>query len=336
MVRGTSVSLLMATCDKREYLELTLESLSVQTYGDFEIVLCDDGTVGGVVDIVKRFEDRLTITLVVQENRGRAAARNAALERVSGDLLLFLDDDRMAAPDFVAAHAAAADLTSLGHIGWKRRALTWWRPGMLPLGEADLLSLVDRVGSTAALESHLRLLEPGALFSDPGAALASVDLGDEPDNYHAVVEEYGYQLTDFRFGWALATTANLAVPLGAVREAGGFDESLIGWGMEDTDLSYRLHHLGLRFAVAPDAVNYHQVHPLADPSPIVAQRMMRAQLMRNLDQFCDRHRRLDAYLFRRRWEHAMTLAQADALLKRIESETDDLLRRELEALYAAR
>jgi glycosyltransferase involved in cell wall biosynthesis len=336
MVEHPQVSLVMATCDKRDYLALTLASLLAQTYRRFEVVVCDDGTAGGVADIVDPLRDRLDLTLVVQENRGRAAARNAALERAQGDLVVFMDDDRMAAPGFVAAHVAAAGDDSRAAIGWKRRALTWWRPGVLPVGEDDLLRLADRVGGAERLREPIRFLESGDLAADPEAALARVELGDEPDNYHAVVEEYGHGLDGFRFGWALATTANLGVSREAVAKAGGFDESFTGWGLEDTDLSYRLHRLGIRFSVRTEAVNYHQVHPLADPNPMVAQRVMRAQLMRNLDHFCRRHRALDAYLFRRRWEHAMTLAEADRLLKLVEGESSPLLRRELESLYGDR
>lgn len=340
MVEQPAVSLVMATCDKREYLALTLESLLAQTYTRFEVVVCDDGTAGGVADITDPLRDRLDLTLVVQENRGRAAARNAALERARGDLVVFMDDDRMAAPEFVAAHVAAA-AEGEGAIGWKRRALTWWRPGVLPFSEHDLLRLADRVGSAERLNAPIRLLAPGDLAADPEAVLAPVEkggtaLGDEPDNYHAIVEEYGTGLDDFRFGWALATTANLGVARDAITAAGGFDETFTGWGLEDTDLSYRLHRLGVRFSVSAEAVNYHQIHPLADPDPAVAQRIMRAQLMKNLDHFCRRHRALDAYLFRRRWEHAVTLAEADRLLKRVEGEPDPLLRRELEALYGDR
>lgn len=336
MVGRPAVSVVMATCDKREYLALTLASLLTQTYPHFEVVICDDGTAGGVGDIVDPLRDRLDTTLVVQENRGRAAARNAALERAQGDLVVFMDDDRMAAPGFLAAHVAAAGDDSQAFIGWKRRALTWWRPGELPVGEDDLLRLTERAGSAERLREPIRFLEPDALTGDPERALAAVELGDEPDNYHAIVAEYGTGLDGFRFGWALATTANLAVARSAVEKAGGFDETFTGWGLEDTDLSYRLHRLGVRFSVNTDAVNYHQVHPLADPNPMVAHRIMRAQLMRNLDHFCRRHRALDAYLFRRRWEHAMTLAEAERLLQRVESEPDPLLRRELEALYADR
>ncbi|MDA1361827.1 glycosyltransferase [Glycomyces luteolus] len=332
MANRPSVSLVMATCDKREYLAFTLESLLAQTESRFEVVVCDDGTRGGVADVVAPFANRLDLQVVVQENRGRAAARNAALERVQGDLVVFIDDDRLAAPGFVAAHADAAD--GGGVIGWKRRALTWWRPGMLPIGEADLMRLAFRVGGTARLREPLRLLEAGELEADAEGALARVDLGEERDNYRQVVEEFGPDLEDFRFGWGLATTANLAVPREAVAAVGGFDEAFTGWGMEDTDLSYRLHRSGLRFTVNAEAVNYHQVHPLADPDPVAAGRIMKAQLMRNLAHFCDRHRSLDAYLFRGYWSNAMSLTEADGLLKR--AEADPALLRELETFYMSR
>jgi glycosyltransferase involved in cell wall biosynthesis len=332
MANRPSVSLIMATCDKREYLAFTLESLLAQTEPGFEVVLCDDGTRGGIADVVAPFMDRLNLQVVVQENRGRAAARNAALERAQGDLVVFIDDDRMAAPGFVAAHADAAD--GDGVIGWKRRALTWWRPGMLPIGEADLMRLVFRLGGAARMRQSLPMLAAGELEADPEGALARVDLGEERDNYRQVVDEFGPGLEDFRFGWGLATTANLAVPRAAVAEAGGFDEAFTGWGMEDTDLSYRLHRSGLRFSVSSAAVNYHQVHPLADPDPVVAGRIMKAQLMRNLAHFCERHRSLDAYLFRGYWANAMSLTEADGLLKR--AEADPMLRRELETFYMSR
>lgn len=330
------VSLVMATRDKREYLALTLESLLTQTYRRFEVVLCDDGTAGGVEDVVAPFRDRLDLTLVVQENRGRAAARNTALARACGELIVFIDDDRMAAPDFVAGHVAAADRGAKGVIGRKRRALTLWRPDVLPLSRDDLLRLVMRVGGRERLAGPIRLLEPGALEADPHRALASVDLGDERDNQQEVVAAYGSALTGFRFDWGLATTANLSVPREAVEKIGGFDVAFTEWGLEDTDLSYRLGRAGVRFSVTDEAVNYHQIHPLADPDPEVAQHLMYAQLMRNLDRFCRRHRSLDAYLYRRHWERAMTLAEADRLLQLVESEPDPLLRRELEALYGAR
>ncbi|MEU6860528.1 glycosyltransferase [Glycomyces sp. NPDC046736] len=327
----TTVSLVMATCDKREYLALTLASLTVQTHPDFEVVLCDDGTRGGVADLVDQYRDRLDLHLVIQENRGRAAARNAALAQAGGDLVVFIDDDRMADPGFVAAHVRAA-AAGTGVIGWKRRALTWWRPGRLLLGEQDLIRTVVRAGGRDRLAEPLHLLTPEALTAAPEAALAGVDLGEEPDNHHAVVDEYGPELEGFRFAWALATTANLAVPRAAVEDAGGFDEAYTGWGLEDTDLSYRLHRAGLRFRLEPAAVNHHQIHPLAGPDPQAAHRVMRAQLMQNLDRFCDRHRTLAAYLYRRRWQGALTLPEADRLLAT--AETDPLLTRELTALYA--
>jgi glycosyltransferase involved in cell wall biosynthesis len=332
MAHRPSVSLVMATRDKREYLALTLESLLAQTASRFEVVLCDDGTRGGVADVVAPFADRLDLELVVQEPRGRAAARNAALERAQGDLIVFVDDDRLAAPGFVAAHADAAD--GGGAIGWKRRAVTWWRPGVLPVGEADLMRLAFRAGGLAGLRKPRWMINPGELEADAEDALARVDLGEERDNHREVVDAFRPGLEGFRFGWGLATTANLAVPREAVLEAGGFDESFTGWGMEDTDLSYRLHRLGLRFSVCAAAVNYHQVHPLVDPDPVAAERIMKAQLMANLAYFCERHRSLEAHLFRGFWAGATTLAEADALLRR--AEADPMLRHELETFYMSR
>ncbi len=39
------------------------------------------------------------------------------------------------------------------------------------------------------------------------------------------------------------------------------DENYHGWGMEDTDLNYRLYKNGAVFRVNRNALNFHQVHP---------------------------------------------------------------------------
>jgi GT2 family glycosyltransferase len=273
-----TASVVLATYQKRDYLPLTLAALALQDHDAFEVIVVDDGTPGGVEDIVERSRrhglDR--IELVRQANGGRAAARNAALAASSGQVVIFCDDDRIAAPDFVRRHVEMARMPGIASIGWKRRALTRWIPGALPLGESEFFRVRDLVPDVLAAHQLVTVEE---FLQDP-QSLRGVDFGDEPDNYADIADEFGDSLSGFRFGWALGTTASLAVLRESLVEAGGVDERFTGWGIEDTELCYRLSLAGIAFRMNRAAINHHQIHPTEFAGHPAAMHIQRRQLRR--------------------------------------------------------
>lgn len=93
------VSVLMASYNHAAYVEEAIGSVLRQTYQNFELIICDDGSQDTSPDISQRFADQdARIQLIRQVNRGAAAAMNAAYARARGDILCFLDSD-----DFFAA-----------------------------------------------------------------------------------------------------------------------------------------------------------------------------------------------------------------------------------------
>lgn len=65
--------------------------------------------------------------------------------------------------------------------------------------------------------------------------------------------------------------ANTSLPLAAFREAGGFDESLRGYGGEDLLLGYRLARLGVPFRARPDIrVRHLGPNPMRGADPVKA------------------------------------------------------------------
>jgi GT2 family glycosyltransferase len=83
-----------------------LEGLLNQTMQDFGVVVVDDCSDTPLREIVeqKRFAE-LDITLVeLPQQSGPAAARNAGVDRVTAELLIFLDDDVLPDRRFLAAH----------------------------------------------------------------------------------------------------------------------------------------------------------------------------------------------------------------------------------------
>lgn len=74
-----------------------VESVLAQTYTDYELVVVDDGSSDDTAERLRPYLDRLRY--VRQENRGRGAARNRALEEARGEYVGFLDSDDLWLPD---------------------------------------------------------------------------------------------------------------------------------------------------------------------------------------------------------------------------------------------
>lgn len=51
----TTFSVCLPTYNGATYLNSCLESLRTQTYRDFELIICDDGSTDGTLEILKRF-----------------------------------------------------------------------------------------------------------------------------------------------------------------------------------------------------------------------------------------------------------------------------------------
>jgi glycosyltransferase involved in cell wall biosynthesis len=101
------VSVIVRSKDEAPRLRLTLASLSVQTE-PAEIIVVNDGSTDHTDAVVAEAAKNTAIVSIRNaEPLGRSGAANAGAERASGDILLFLDGDTLAAPDLVARHVAA-------------------------------------------------------------------------------------------------------------------------------------------------------------------------------------------------------------------------------------
>lgn len=85
------VSVIVPTYNRRRLVVEAVESILRQSYGDFEVIVVDDGSSDGTSDALGVFGD--SVRVVRQENRGPAAARNRGLAHSGGELIAFLDSD---------------------------------------------------------------------------------------------------------------------------------------------------------------------------------------------------------------------------------------------------
>lgn len=97
-----AVSVLIPVYNAEKYLEACLDSLSKQTFNDFEIICLDDGSQDSSAKVMQAVvwrEPRLRI--VTQSNAGVAAARNRLLAEACGVYAAFVDADDWVEPDYL-------------------------------------------------------------------------------------------------------------------------------------------------------------------------------------------------------------------------------------------
>jgi len=96
------VSVIVPVYNAGIYLEKCIRSILNQTYKEFELILCDDGSTdhsGRVCDDFAKKDSRIRV--LHQENAGSSAARNAGIKLSRGEYLSFVDSDDYVEPDFL-------------------------------------------------------------------------------------------------------------------------------------------------------------------------------------------------------------------------------------------
>ncbi len=90
------VSIIVPVYNAAAYIENTIQMVSNQTYRDWELILVDDGSRDGSVQLIEKIirRQRKRIRLIRNKgNKGAAAARNRGIDASSGRYIAFLDAD---------------------------------------------------------------------------------------------------------------------------------------------------------------------------------------------------------------------------------------------------
>ncbi|MGD8447855.1 MAG: glycosyltransferase [Desulfobacterales bacterium] len=90
------VSVIIPTYNRGWIIREAIDSVMVQDYRDFELIVVDDGSTDNTPDILDSFRDEIRV--LRQENQGVSAARNRGLATASGRFIAFLDSDDLWLP----------------------------------------------------------------------------------------------------------------------------------------------------------------------------------------------------------------------------------------------
>jgi GT2 family glycosyltransferase len=155
-----SLSVVVCTYDRYDVLPDAIHSLLQQQLdaGSLEIIVVDNSPNQENADRFRRgFVNETTVTYLLEPTPGLSHARNVGVAHARADLVAFMDDDAVAAPDW-AFHILRAFETFVGSAGVVGgRILPRWvsaKPSWLGNDLLGYLSIVDWGGQTRPLQAH--------------------------------------------------------------------------------------------------------------------------------------------------------------------------------------
>lgn len=222
-----SVAVVISTYNRPKALHLLLFALSTQTRMPNEIFIADDGSDERTEKVIKNWiEKGLPITHCWHDDRGyrKTIVMNQALSKVKSTYVIFLDGDCVPRDSFVADH--------------------------LQLSEPGYILAGGRVLATKAFTETLE--SAGALppISDFIYWIRQRMSG----NVNRLLPFFRLPDGDWRKTkprkWQLVRGCNFSLDMSSVRKVDGFEESLHGWGPDDSDIAVRLINMGMRVKTA--------------------------------------------------------------------------------------
>lgn len=211
-------SVIIANYQGEELLPPCLESvISQETGAPYEIIVVDDGSNDGSVELVSRRYPQVRL-VVNHRNRGPAAAKNIGAGEARGEYIAFLDND--------------VEL----HRGWLEAMLG-------RLSRED-----ERVGACA---SHMLLNGYHSILNSTGGMINLLGYAWDRGIFKADSDSYSYNTRVM-----YACSAAMMVRKRVFEEVGGFDERFC-YLFEDADLGWRMNIYGYQVVYEPQAVVKH-------------------------------------------------------------------------------
>src|SRR6266480_1263575 len=143
------VSIIVNNYNYERFLTEAIDSALNQTYGNTEVIVVDDGSTDGSLEIIASYGHR--IIPLLKGNGGQNSALNAGFSLSRGDVILFLDSDDVLLPTAVEAALEAFAEPDVVKVHWpwlewdgssRQTGKVWWKS----LPDVDLRDLVLREG----------------------------------------------------------------------------------------------------------------------------------------------------------------------------------------------
>ncbi len=105
-----------------------LDSLTKQTYTDFEVIIVEDGSSIKAQSVVNGYMDKLNISYFYKDNTGPGPSRNYGMEKATGNFFIILDSDVILPPEYLQAIDTFLNKKPVDAFGGPDKALDTFTP----------------------------------------------------------------------------------------------------------------------------------------------------------------------------------------------------------------
>lgn len=231
------MSLVVAVYNRVDVLDLVFASLLNQKFRNFEVVVADDGSGPEVADLIARYQDAFDRP-IVHERHDDAGFRktivvNRAVTRASADYLVFIDGDCILHRRFLERHG-------------KRRRRGWVLAGRRVMLDAPLTGRLRK----GDVQSR-RIERPRFWLRHCG----------RNDCKHGFYMPFLFGPRNRRRRNYEILGSNFSMYKDLFLSVNGYDERIVGRGLEDNNLCRRLVNSGASVkSIAFEALQYHCFH----------------------------------------------------------------------------
>ncbi|CDM95504.1 MULTISPECIES: glycosyltransferase family 2 protein [Limnospira] len=100
------ITVCIPTYNRVKLLPIAIASVLEQTEQDFELIVCDDGSTDGTVEIMSRYEDPRLRYIRHQKNIGKSNNMRSGFDAATGEYFIKFDDDDRLTPEFLEKTSA--------------------------------------------------------------------------------------------------------------------------------------------------------------------------------------------------------------------------------------
>lgn len=250
MSESLKLSVFIPTLNRAESLKDCLESITKQTYKNFEIVIVDGGSIDHTKCVASEFTKKMPIVFATQLG-GLIAQANVGWRVATGDIVIRIDDDVIVTPDWLKhiAETFDTDETIGGVTGptiipedrLKGRDLTYFNQKMQN-SSSIFWNLLSKVYYGYFMEGQP--FGVSKFFKSGAFSLGS--------NYEACLKLEGLIPADH------LEACNSSIRRSLIERVGGYDPKYVGIGeYHEPDLAFKVKKLGYKLVFNPRAVLYH-------------------------------------------------------------------------------
>ncbi len=186
MTRSPHFSIIMPLYNKAPYVRKAVESIVGQTYGDWELIVIDNGSTDGSDEIVAGITDSRIRIIRLKENIGPGGARNHGVSESTAPWICFLDADDWWEPTFLEEMTRLTERhPDAGIYGTNYYIVKNGRKRVAPIGvdedftEGEINYCKVYAKTLCMPLTSITVCMPRAIFDDAGGFPTDIHLGED-------------------------------------------------------------------------------------------------------------------------------------------------------------